>query len=217
MKKKSGTVSFSAMDKLIGKPAAPNVVSFSWEDNPEDVIEVEVKSFIPLDEMRQFIRDVTDNLFDEEGGYHPEVEAQAIALQTVRYYTNLKLDYGEDGLVTPRMMARLGELMYGQCRAMRKIYEALNVRQMCDIKDAIRKAVTYRQQFAAADHNAAYQQLIGRLDAATEVLGTFSEHMADVDPNQVLDVLRRFDGKDTYEFNRAVINTLADHQMGMVE
>ncbi|MDD6837353.1 MAG: hypothetical protein PUF04_09415 [bacterium] len=217
MKKKSGTVSFAAMDKLIGKPAAPNVVSFSWEDNPEDVIEVEVKSFIPLDEMRQFIRDVTDNLFDEDGGYHPEVEAQAIALQTIRYYTNMKLDYDADGLVTPRMMARLGELLYGQCRAMSKIYEALNARQMCDIKAAIQKTVTYRQQLAAADHNAAYQQLIGRLDSATEVLGTFSAHMADVDQNQVLDVLRRFDSKDKTDFERAVINALPDRRMGMIE
>jgi len=217
MKKKSGTVSFAQIDKLIGKPSEPIVVSLPCGDDQEDTVDIEVKRILSLDEMRQFVNDVVDNLFDDEGGYHPEVEKQALALQTIRYYTNLKLDSDETGTVTQRMMARMCELMYGEHQIMTALHDVINGRQWVDIQDAIHKAVEYRNQMTAADHNAAYQQLIGRLDSATEVLGTFSEHMAGVDTNRVLDVLRRFDTTDEYEFNRAVINTLADQRMGLVE
>lgn len=210
MKKKSGMVSFRDIDKIIGKPEASNIVTFAWADDPEVVIEVEVKKYITLDEMREMVNAVVDNMFDAAGGYHPEIYAQAYALQLVYYFTNLKLDYSEDGTVTPRMMARLCELMYGDCDAIHTIRGAISSNQLYDIEVAIEENAHYRVRMAEAEKNAAYNQLIARLDAATETMTNFTATMNSVDAEEMVAAIRNVSKMDERDMTRVVVDTLVE-------
>jgi len=67
----------------------PVTLKYALED---EVLEIEVKSFIPYDERAILVEDAANMCFDDKGEYHAYAKEFAKAICILRAYTNVKTD-----------------------------------------------------------------------------------------------------------------------------
>lgn len=147
MAKNDSSVSLSRLDNWIGQHT--DRAATLRLDTQDGFLDVQVEPYVSLEQMALIVGSVVDNVFDEEGAYHPELREAAEALQILRCFTNIRISTDAENSVTGAMQARLTALLYGTDLYAR-IRERISPRQINAIDGAIDRGIAYRCNLEAA-------------------------------------------------------------------
>ena len=89
MSKKAKKIPVNQLEKALGNIEATTVLKINE-------LEVEVRRFIGLQDMVQFVYDTVDPCFLEDGTYVPEVRWPAFSIALIDHFTNIKLPENND-------------------------------------------------------------------------------------------------------------------------
>jgi len=161
MAKKNTKISINALEEAVGKLGGDRIKTIEWNG-----LNIEVKTFLTLEETMIFVTNVVDVVFDSDlGSYTPEVKDFLISTEILEQYTNLTL---------PASVAKSYELVYRCNELISIILGVVNEPQFHTIIDAIDEKISYMIQTNGNAVNKQAEELVASMgslrDGMSEIL-----------------------------------------------
>ena len=149
----SKKVSFNKLEKIIENNKTNNTdnkIEFAIND---EVVEVEVKNLITIEEMSEFVNIVVNCIFDNDD-YSPEFYNMTFVKVLLNYYTNIKIDSIKNSLLL--------SLMY-ETDVVEAIIEKINKKQYAHIVESVAHSIKFKQKQILSINNIKSNAIIDRI------------------------------------------------------
>ena len=159
MSKKAKKISVNQLEKALGDVECVDILKFGD-------LEIEVKKFISLQDMVQFVHDASDPCFLDDGTYMPEVKQLAFASAMIEHFTNLRL---------PDSMDKRIAIMYGT-DIVCEIMETVSSNQLQHLSDAVDEKIDHMLDVDIQRNRAMLQDAVDQFAKSQEKLvGVFDD------------------------------------------
>lgn len=203
-------VSFNQIDKII-KATKEEPQVFSYDCGNGEVVDIEIKRFVSVDNMDSFVNSVADAVF-VEGVYKPALVDIVFFKAELAYFTNIKTE----GLSNERLIGLYEALSYDVAtridpRIREQLYDAVEARIKWTLDCAL-SAQKRRLDDAIAELNAEKDMISERMDAILSVFERLSSEVKDFDKEALMRDIQTIAGKD----ESAIANAVLDRQRAEV-
>lgn len=163
MENNNTKITFDAFVEGLGEYYSPTTV-VHWNG-----IDITVKKALSVEETMQFVHNVTDMCFSEDGEYHPEIMDFAIRCEIMTRYANFDL---------PNDISKRHWMVYAS-DVVEVIGSHINIEQFSQIRESILRKLSYMCNSDVVATRAKWDEVytvIKRLEEQfTEMLGGISE------------------------------------------
>lgn len=160
--KTSNKVSVGDFEKVYKR--TENTVAAQWEG-----IDVEITKTLSLDSMMEFVHNVTESCFTEDGDYLPEVRDFLVWRNVLERYANFRL---------PENLAKSYDFIYGT-DAVEFVLDHVNCKQFNEMMHAVEEKIQFRLDTMADSVRAKLNEFVDGLNALQEqtkdLFGSLSE------------------------------------------
>ena len=196
--KKDGTISVTKIDKYL--KAHDNVVKTNLAFGDDGVVELEVKRFVDVNAFANMVNRAVESVFvtDEETGdvtYMAAFEDVAKADAILAYVTNC----GKE-LATDRVYA----LAYSPL--MDAVRTHWDYCQNMAFDDAVRRQIDHRLTMMAAGERVRLNMVMDKLDTAMNAFGQIADAYSQVDPEEMLSVVKHMQNMEEGELVKAILD-----------
>jgi len=195
-KKESSKISVSALERA-AKEQLAEIANIQWCD-----LTVEVKRSIPLVEMMEFCKEITDACFMDDGTYVPEVMEFAIKSGVLTRYANFRL---------PSNLEKQYWLIYNT-----DIYdimlEYINTAQLNEIVDAANRKLKYLCDSDILMFRSQMTQFIESMNDMQKDTAAMMEGISPDDIQSLLGAIGSGDGLDEEKIARVFIDRIRQEE-----
>lgn len=189
-KTKTTRVSVNQFGKICKSLTCDNIITHTIGGIDGEDINIEVKRFISLSEFQQFVADVKNNCFDDNGNYYATLKEFMIMVSTLRYFTNIAI---------PSNWSNLWDSLY-QSDIVSVVLNYINTNQYTEILIAIDEQIEYEK----LTQRKALEEAIKQMNEAVEQIQNM---MSPENMKLIESVMKETVGRNIS--NEELINTLA--------
>ena len=151
MSDKSERISINTFENIAKQN--PSETSFVWEG-----IAVNIKTFLPFEDMLAFVSEVAESCFFEDGSYAPEMLDFMIRRGILTYYANFRMPQRVDKQYWLVMSTDAADV----------VREHIDTRQLHSIIDAIHLKIEHRCSLMISETQQHLNKLLSMMDSFTE-------------------------------------------------
>lgn len=159
-------ISCTKLGKLIDEPKNSEVITLKTASG--EIVDIEVKRFISLDEMDAFVNSVADAVF-VNGEYKPALRNAVFFKALVAYFTSIKVD----GLNNDRLL----KLKYS---LMRHIEKVVDQNLLCELETAVDSRIDFTIKCALSEQRRQLDEAISALNTEKDMILSQMEAVLDV-------------------------------------
>ena len=202
--KKNGTISVSNIDKYL--KTQENIIKKDIPFGDDGVIELEIKRFVDVNAFANMVNRAVESVFvtDEETGevtYMAAFEDVAKADAILAYVANCGKELSSD-----RSYA------LGYSSLMDEVRSNWDYCQNMAFEDAVRRQIDHRLAMMAAGERVRLNMIAAQLDQAIAGLQTMTSSFSQVDPADMVAVVKRMGAMDEGELVKAVLAHQEDNE-----
>ncbi len=178
-------VSMRALDKVLGlygRPSDTKTIQFGIEDN---VVEIEVRTMLPLSEARDLVDLVVGAAFteDESGTmiYSDLMQQYAWNLAILTYFTNIKPDLGAERLYT---------IIY-KTDLIKKVFDIVSPHQISDLMSAISREVRHVANMTVNTQAVRTSELMDKIDTMMSAMTVSINGLQGFDAEQLHEAIAK--------------------------
>lgn len=191
-------ISINSLDKMLAASTGDNVVTIPVDIGSGEVVDVHVKKTISFDEMELFVDVVADSVFVDEDGetvYSPTRYRSAFALSFFQFYSDLKIEMGQERLVG---------LMYGS-GIYDELVSAASQAQLRDLKNAIDSAISFRKRTILSGERIKLNYLMEQMDKMMPMLEQNAGLLAGMSQEDLTKAVQAMGNMDEGKLAKAVL------------